>query len=239
MIKDIDILLKIQEKDIKMYALKKEAEILPENLQAAKNKVQEEENTLKQKQDEVKKIQVAKKDLEVDLETKQGNIRKFETQLFQIKTNEEYKAMQKQITDLKFECGLIEDKILEKMEETEIAQKVVKEAESLVSTAKKELDEKQKEINKKIEEVKAGIEDIQKERGSFTQDVSQEFLKKYEVIFKNKHGAAIVAVANKSCQGCHMILPPNVINEVKRGTNVIICDNCARILYYAEPQKAE
>ncbi len=236
--KDIEILLKIQEKDVKAYALKKEAQDLPQELKSAKDNVQDAENRLKQQQDNVKKLQVAKKDLEVDLESKQENIRKFETQLYQIKTNEEYKAMQKQITDLKFGCGLAEDKILEKMEEIEKAQSLVKEAEAVVSSAKKDFEEHQKEINKKIEEVKVQIENIQKERDEAVKNVSPEFLKKYEIILKNKHGAAIVAVENKTCQGCHMTLPPNVINEVKRGTNVVVCDNCARILFYVETQKA-
>jgi predicted nucleic acid-binding Zn-ribbon protein len=236
--KDIEILLKIQEKDVKAYALKKEAQILPQDLKSVKDKVQDAENKLKERHEETKKIQVAKKDLELDLEAKQENIKKFETQLFQIKTNEEYKAMQKQITDLKFGCGLTEDKILEKMEEIEKSQILAKEAEAVVASVKKEFEEQQKEINKKIEDVKVQIENIQKERDEATKDVSPEFLKRYEVILKNKHGAAIVAVENKTCQGCHMILPPNVINEVKRGTTVVVCDNCARILFCVETQNA-
>lgn len=230
--KDIELLLKVQEKDVEIYSLKKESRTLPEGLMAIKENVEDVENKVKEKQEDIKKIQVARKDLEVDLEAKQTNIKKFEVQLFQLKTNEEYRIMQKQIADLKFECGLIEDKILEKMEEIERMQAGLKETENLLAHAKKIFEEKEKEIAGKIGVISLNIQNAQKERGALTHEISPEFLEKYELIFNNKHGAAIVAIENKTCLGCHMTLPPNVINEVRRGTNIIICDNCARILYY-------
>lgn len=232
--KDIEILLKVQEKDVSILSLKRESRLLPESLNAIKNNVKDLEDKVKEKQEYIKNLQVARKEMEVDLESKQENIKKFQVQLFQLKTNEEYKAMQKQISDSKFECGLIEDKILEKMEEIEKSQSELKEKENIFANAKKSLEEKEKEISRKIEEIAKDTEITQKERDEIAKEVSSDFLSKYELIFRNKRGAALVAVENKTCRGCHMALPPNVINEVRRGTSVIICDNCARILYYPD-----
>lgn len=230
--KDIKSLLKVQEKDIKINSLNKESQILPEELKAVKETVRDIENKVKVKTEEIKKLQVAHKGLEVDLETKQDNIKKCEIQLFQLKTNEEYKAMQKQINDLKFECGLIEDKILEKMEEIEKAQKGLKGIDDTLGSAKKTLQDKEKEISAKIKVIEEEVGKLEVERDILAQEVPPDFLSRYNLIFKNKQGAAIVAIENKACQGCHMALPPNVINEVRRGTQFIICDNCARILFY-------
>lgn len=230
--KDIESLLKVQEKDIKINSLKKESQILPEELKAVKETVRDIENKIKEKTEEIKKLQVAHKGLEIDLETKQDNIKKCEIQLFQVKTNEEYKIMQKQITDLKFECGLIEDKILEKMEEIEKAQKGLKGIDDMLGSARKVLQDKDKEISSKIKVIGEEVGKLEAERDILAQVVSPDFFNRYNLIFKNKQGAAIVAIENKACQGCHMALPPNVINEVRRGTQFIVCDNCARILFY-------
>lgn len=232
--KDIETLLKVQGRDIRIYSLKKESQVLPEELNAMKEEAQEVENKLKEKQEEIKKLQVARKELEVDLDAKQENIKKYEIQLFQVKTNEEYKAMQKQINDLKFEYGILEDKILEKMEEIEHAQGGLKEVEDALVSAKRMLENKEKEISARLGAIEEDIQKIQEEKDALAKDISLDFFKKYELIFKNKQGAALVPIENKACQGCHMALPPNVINEVKRGTKIIICDNCARILYYPD-----
>lgn len=229
--KDIKVLLRVQEEDITIRSLKRESQVLPEKLKAIKEKQKEAENRVKEKQEEIKKIQVAHKELEIDFETKQGDIKKHETQLFQLKTNEEYKAMQKQINDVKFECGLLEDKILEKLEQIEKVQKELKDVEDVLASAKQNVGTREKEIKSKIDAITSDIQRIQKERDELTQGVSVEFLRKYESIFSNKQDAALVSVENKTCQGCHMILPPNVINEVKKSTGFVICDNCARILY--------
>lgn len=230
--REIANLLKVQEVDVRIYSLEKEKELLPQELNAFKTKVQDLESKQKTKQEENKKLQVARKDLEIELETKQENVKKCEIQLFQVKTNEEYKAMQKQINDLKFECSLLEDKVLEKMEEIDKANAELKELEGVLANAKQVLAEEEKKASNKIEAISSDIQKTQLERDALAKEISPDFLKKYELIFHNKQGAALVSIENKACQGCHMALPPNVINEVKRGTQLIICDNCARILYY-------
>jgi RNase P subunit RPR2 len=37
---------------------------------------------------------------------------------------------------------------------------------------------------------------------------------------------------NGSCTACFMALRPQVMSEVRRGDEIITCDNCNRILYY-------
>jgi RNase P subunit RPR2 len=37
---------------------------------------------------------------------------------------------------------------------------------------------------------------------------------------------------NGSCTACFMALRPQVMSEVRRGDEIITCENCNRILYY-------
>jgi len=237
--KDVEILLQVQEKDVQIIGLKKEIDAMPRELNEVKHQLESAEEEYKKAQEDYKQAQAKKKEIEIDLETKQESIKKYETQLFQIKTNEEYKAMQKQISDLKFQCGFTEDNILEKMEEIEKSQAIVKEKENLFNKEKTLYSEKEKEVAKKKEVLEGEVKKLLEERNEIAKGVPADFLAKYEVIFNNKHGAALVSVDLKSCHGCHMKLPPNVINDVRRGTSVIVCDNCSRILYWIEPEKEE
>jgi len=47
-----------------------------------------------------------------------------------------------------------------------------------------------------------------------------------------RDGVAVAEARNRSCTACFMSLRPQVMAEIRRGEEVITCDNCGRILYY-------
>jgi uncharacterized protein len=42
----------------------------------------------------------------------------------------------------------------------------------------------------------------------------------------------VAEARNRSCTACFMSLRPQVMAEIRRGEEVLTCDNCGRILYY-------
>ena len=55
-----------------------------------------------------------------------------------------------------------------------------------------------------------------------------------------RDGIAVAEARNGSCTACFMSLRPQVMAEVRRGEDIITCDNCNRILYFVQadaPQK--
>jgi len=56
-----------------------------------------------------------------------------------------------------------------------------------------------------------------------------------------RDGVAVAEARNRSCTACFMSLRPQVMAEIRRGDDIITCDNCGRILYYvpAESLKAD
>ena len=49
---------------------------------------------------------------------------------------------------------------------------------------------------------------------------------------KIRDRVAVAEARNRSCTACFMSLRPQVMAEIRRGEEVITCDNCGRILYY-------
>ena len=54
-----------------------------------------------------------------------------------------------------------------------------------------------------------------------------------------RDGVAVAEARNGACTACYMALRPQIMSDVRRGTEVITCDNCNRILYYAPNQAAQ
>ncbi len=111
--------------------------------------------------------------------------------------------------------------------------KIIKEKEFL-KLEEVNLAGEKKKLNDEAGHIKSDLENIKKDRAVLSAKVDKKILAKYERIVKNKDGLAVVPVAKDSCQGCFTILPPQVINEIKLKNQVVVCENCARILYIAE-----
>jgi predicted nucleic acid-binding Zn-ribbon protein len=54
-----------------------------------------------------------------------------------------------------------------------------------------------------------------------------------------RDGRAVAEARNNSCTACFMSLRPQVMAEIRRGEDIITCDNCNRILYYVHKETAQ
>ena len=54
-----------------------------------------------------------------------------------------------------------------------------------------------------------------------------------------RDGVAVAEARNNSCSACFMSLRPQVMAEIRRGEEIILCDNCSRILYYQPAEQAQ
>jgi predicted nucleic acid-binding Zn-ribbon protein len=58
----------------------------------------------------------------------------------------------------------------------------------------------------------------------------------YLNIFRKKGGIALSPVRDEFCSMCHVRIRPQVLNELRDGQKLILCENCGRILYRQEKQ---
>ncbi len=227
----IGTLINLQKIDTQIYALCREKEEIPRMFEKLKEIAEEEKLKIKDAEDDLKALQVKRKDKEIDLASKEENIKKLQTQLFQIKTNKEYTAMQKEIEGLKADNSVLEEEILLMMEEQDKAKKEIDDVKQGVTEKEKELKVKGEEVKLKLADIEKNLTQLNAQRETMTPGIEKSILAKYERVLKNKDGLALVSAEGHACQGCHMNLPPQVINEIKLRNSIIICENCTRILY--------
>jgi hypothetical protein len=179
-------------------------------------------------------LQLARKELEIDLGTKEKEIKKYQTQLLQIKTNKEYMSLQKEIEGLKADNAVLEDDILELMEKVDKVKGEIAEEKGELSAEEKKLKEEIGKIEQELKQIDERISFLEKEKSKFSSNVEKGLLAQYERILKAKAGLALVPVVGESCGGCHRVFPPQVINEAKMKDRIITCEFCARLLYWPD-----
>ncbi|MCM3870248.1 MAG: C4-type zinc ribbon domain-containing protein, partial [Pyrinomonadaceae bacterium] len=53
-----------------------------------------------------------------------------------------------------------------------------------------------------------------------------------------RDGVAVAEARNGACMACFMALRPQAMSQVRRGEEVVTCENCNRILYYVPADSA-
>lgn len=227
----LNILIKLQGVDSQIYKAKYELEKKPQELGRLKSEFQSKAISVKHAEEKVTALQLKKKEREGGLGAKEENIRKLQAQLYQIKTNKEYAAMQKEIEGQKADKSAMEDEILLLMEEVDKGKLEVAQEKERLAGEEDKLKDQEKQVMSELEEIQKSLQQLNAEREQLVPQVNNEVLKKYEKILAGKNGLALVAVKNHACQGCHMNMPPQVISEIRLNDKFIICENCTRFLY--------
>jgi predicted nucleic acid-binding Zn-ribbon protein len=230
---DILKLLEVQEKEREMLRLAAEKERLPRALEEARANLAAVEREGAESRAEAKKLQVQKKDLELESESKLQAVAKYEQQQFQVKSNVDYQALQKEIVNCRVENSRIEDRLLEVMEKLDECEKRIKGCEEKVAKQREQLAVEEKVVAEQVRKVGERISALTSERDRMLPGISAPVLRKYQRIFANKRDTAVVPLVGYTCGGCHMRLPPQIASNV-RTEELVICESCSRILYWPE-----
>jgi predicted nucleic acid-binding Zn-ribbon protein len=168
------------------------------------------------------------------LESKEGSIMKFQSQLNQVKTNKEYSALEGEIARTRADNSLIEEDVLKIFDQMDAeTQKILKEKEFLKAEEGK-LAQQKKKFDEEVGRIKTEAEGLNAQRAILAGKIDKAILAKYNRIIKSKDGLAVVPVTGDSCQGCFRILPSQVIHEIRTKKELVCCGSCARILYIEE-----
>lgn len=231
---DIIRLLVLQEKEKRLLELEEAKEQLPRMLNEIRERIADGEGDIQEIKAGAKELQVRKKELEIESESILEAVAKHEKQQFEVKTNVEYQALQKEITDHKIENSRIEDRILEVMEKIEEKEQLAKGDMEALTREREKLAAEEARVAGEVAKLDAKIAELKGERDKLLPGVSQAVLRKYQRIFANKRDSAIVPLVNYVCGGCHMRLPPQIANNVRKTDELVICENCSRILYWPD-----
>ncbi|HNS31392.1 MAG TPA: C4-type zinc ribbon domain-containing protein [bacterium] len=229
---DIEKLIELQEIDSLINDIEEEINSFPER----KNMLEKELKDALEKNDAVKKehkkLQIDRKENELELEGMEGEIKKLQIRLNEVKTNKEYTSILSEIETVKAKKSKTEDTILSIMEKDEVLNRTLSTLSEKNSRLTGEIELKVQAETKKTEENKLKLKELQDKRNAKLPSISKEIYAKYERILKGKKNRlAICRLENGSCSGCRVFVPTYIEEKVKEKKEIVNCENCSRILY--------
>ena len=226
------ILVELQKIDAGMFQLKKELAAHPAAQKELEAAFEKKKAKAKAAEDVLKAAQLQQKQKEGDLAQREEKILKLQGQLYQLKSNKEYSAMELEIKGFKADKSLLEEDILKLLDSVDAAKAVLAKEKEALSSEEKKFQADLAELKRKAAELQQGIEAEEAKRKTYTPNIEVRLLSQYERILKSREGLALVPIVNNACGGCHMGFPPQVVNEAQQHEKWIICESCARLVYW-------
>lgn len=232
--KEMEMLLKLQNIDYDLGELDRSKDYLPEMINNLEREMEDTRNALQTSEQELKEQNLLHNKLDIDLATLNQELARFQKQMLAIKTNKEYDALTNEIANRKIRISTTEEEILK------------------ILTNMDDLKEKIKQYKQKLEEVEknnvtqlvhlreelGSIEDKIKikvgDRKNITVRIDKRLLATYERVKKGRGDQVVVTIRKRACGACYKSIPPQMIQEIRKGDIIYTCDNCGRILIWTD-----
>jgi predicted nucleic acid-binding Zn-ribbon protein len=171
---------------------------------------------------------------EGELQSINDKLSKYQGQLMEVKTNEAYTALLKEIDGTKKEIDEHEERILEDMLSVDDLAAEIKELEKQLQADKILLGQEKAEVEAGGREAEDRLRQDEEERKRLAASLEGAALTIYERVSTMRGGLAVVEVREELCLGCRVKVRPQVYQEVRTGAGLRQCDSCTRFLYVVE-----
>jgi len=158
----------------------------------------------------------------------------YEKQMDIINTQREYEALDKEIKTATERGQQFRKDIIWEEKERDTIVFSLEQEEKMIQEQEIELEEETNKIKSESVQKEELLKELEKKESEIIPGLDKEIIFKFERIIKNKSGLGIVPVKNSVCTGCHMMLPAQFVNTVRKGEDILFCPYCSRILYFEE-----
>lgn len=230
-------LLELQKIDLQIDVLENRLRALPEQeeLDTLEQRLSDLQKRLGEQQTVVGAIVQRQTKLEDDIEQIEVKVKADDQRLYSgdVANPKELAALQAEIESLKRRRMTLEDSDLEVMEEREVAEKELTLLVNEESSLKEDIEKVSRKRDAASGEIAVRLKELRIEREKWVPKIEQELLDVYDDLRASKGGIGAAALVGGTCQGCHMQLPAQEVERIKKATGLVKCDECRRILVVA------
>lgn len=226
-------LIDVQHYDSQIADLTKGSKNLPAQLTADQEKLKEARSQVNTLEDEIKLMEVQRRELDAVLKMEAAKVKKWEARLNDIRNQREYVALSREIEAAKRANKDTEDRVIELMEMSDEKGKLLDALRDDLAVLEVDYNQLREEVEAKLAVIEKSVAQIGSERDTKLEGIPERVLKQYQRIRDKRAGIAIVPVVDGQCQGCFMAVQPQLFNTLMRMTTFETCPYCYRIIYWS------
>ena len=228
----IEKLLKVQSRDVHLLKIEQDLQRIPSELSSLKAKISVEEANIENARKSLIEKELNRAELDAKVKDQEASINRFRTQQLEVKKNDEYRALTKQIEQLEMDISSLEETEIKLMIDIDLEREKFEEEKVVIESRIIDLKHLVDVLFESEIALKDSLDTAKQQGVEARVGVDEVFLNQYERIRKmTRRPPYVVPIVNQKCEGCHL----RVSNDVALGAREVgephFCDQCARIVY--------
>ena len=237
---ELEQLIALQNADSRIRQLEAELNAIPQRRADIEKEFEQRASEFKAIETRLAEAREKRLKLDAELAETRTKAEKAERDLMSSTNAKAYEAAIREADSAKKHISQLETQMLEAMEVAEQAERDIGQHEPEIATLRAEMEEKLKAFEEQTRAQSEEVAVLRKERERLAALLPKPMGALYNRISTRIRGGVAVAEArNNSCSACFMSVRPHVMSEIRRGDEIIQCDNCNRILYYLPAGQAQ
>jgi uncharacterized protein len=237
---ELQQLIALQNLDTTIRKLEQDQQAIPERRAEIEREFDQrafEIRALENRRDEAK---VTRARLENEVVEQRGRAERAERNLMSSKKQDEYTAAIREADAARKQISTLETQILEQLEQLEQAEAKLNERADEIASLNSDRDTKLKAFDDETGTIEERLATARKQREELFANLPKPMSNLYARIkARIRDGVAVAEARNRSCSACFMSLRPQVMAEIRRGEDILTCDNCGRILFYVPSESVK
>jgi len=236
---ELQQLVALQNLDTSIRKLQAELEAIPERRAQIESEFDQrafEIRVLETRRDEARHTRTR---LEIEVGEQRVRVERAERNLMSSKKQDEYTAAIREADAARKQIAALETQILEQMEALEQAEASLTERAGEIASLNSDREARLQSFDEETRQQADKLAMSRTERERLVAALPKSMGSLYvRISARIRDGVAVAEARNGACMACFMALRPQAMAQVRRGEEVVTCDNCNRILYYAPADSA-
>lgn len=230
---ELEQLVALQNVDMGIRRLQSDLESIPRRRAEIESEFDQRAFEFKALQQTGETARAGRAALDKELAEQRVRMEKAERDLMASNNAKVYEAAIRERDAAKKHISELETKVLEQMEAAESAEKQLTEREPEFARLRAEHGERLRAFEEQTRSWTEELAERRRERERMFNALPPGIKATYQrIVARIRDGVALAEARGGACSACRMTLRPQTMAEIRRGEEIILCDNCNRILYY-------
>jgi predicted nucleic acid-binding Zn-ribbon protein len=236
---ELQQLVALQNLDTSIRKLQADLESIPQRRAEIESEFDQrafEITALENRRDEARHVRTR---LETEVGEQRQRVERADRNLMSSTKQDEYTAAIREADAARKQIATLETQILEQMEALESAEAALSERADEVASLNSDREARLQSFDEetRLQADKLATNRTERERlvAALPKAMGAQYVR---IVARIRDGVAVAEARNGACMACFMALRPQAMAQVRRGDEIITCDNCNRILYYVPKDSA-
>jgi len=227
-----DRLLEYQSLEMHQLEMQRNLDGLPRERDDLDRKLVSAKEKLEEQLADFRALELKQKTCEGDRRQEEAMVRKLRTQLLEVKKNDQYQAMLREIDEHQAKASELEEQEIEAMMQMDEERPRVKEAEEAFNEREREIKNLVNGLEARKKELEGNLQELAGTLAAAKAEVDAGWMKAYDQV-KNqvRKGPWVVQLVSGQCRGCHLRVSNEVAGNFGEDVDINHCDQCGRILF--------